>query len=125
MMVDVSGRRNIAAMLGVALIGLLAAGLAVSAASVSRATDRGLNHASVTTADTMSTSGLHVVGGTLQNWAGQVVRLHGVNRSSWQYTCLDGSGQTHDGSADQAEVNAMLAWHINAVRVVLNEDCWL
>src|SRR5947209_20379770 len=49
-------------------------------------------------------SGLHVVGGTLQNAAGQVVQLHGVNRSSWEYTCFDGSGQTHEGPADQSEV---------------------
>ena len=69
--------------------------------------------------------GLQVMGGTLQNAAGQVARLHGVNRSSWEYTCFDGSGLTHDGTADQTEVSAMASWNINAVRVVLNEDCWL
>src|SRR5579885_3631859 len=71
------------------------------------------------------TSGLHVAGGALLNAEGQTVQLRGVNRSSWEYTCFDGSGQTHDGPANQAEVTAMQSWHISVVRVVLNEDCWL
>ena len=72
-----------------------------------------------------SMSGLHVVGNTIRNGSNQVVQLRGVNRSSWEYACFDGSGDTHDGTADQTEVNAMKSWKINAVRVTLNEDCWL
>ena len=30
-----------------------------------------------------------------------------------------------DGPTDAASIAAMKAWHINAVRVPLNEDCWL
>jgi endoglucanase len=69
-------------------------------------------------------SGLHVVGGTIRNGAGQVVQLIGVNRSSAEYECMSNSG-IFDGPADQSEVNAMKSWNIKAVRVVLNEDCWL
>ena len=38
--------------------------------------------------------------------------------------CVHG-GQVFDGPADSTSVQAMAAWHINAVRVPLNEDCWL
>lgn len=80
---------------------------------------------SPTPSSSLDGRGIHVVGGTLRDAAGQVLQLHGVNRSSWEFTCYDGSGNTHDGPADQSEVDAMKSWNINAVRVVLNEDCWL
>jgi hypothetical protein len=38
--------------------------------------------------------------------------------------CIQGKGII-DGPHDQASVDAMKAWHINTVRVPLNEDCWL
>src|SRR5437867_1837234 len=69
-------------------------------------------------------NGLHVVGNTIRNADGQAVRLHGVNRSGTEYACSGGWG-IFDGPADAAEVLAMRAWNINAVRVVLNESCWL
>jgi hypothetical protein len=65
-----------------------------------------------------------VSGNQILNGAGQAVRFQGVNRSSPEYACAEGWG-IFDGAADQTEVQAMLAWHINAVRLPLNEDCWL
>lgn len=73
----------------------------------------------------VQTAGLHVVGSTLENSSGQVVIPWGVHRQSWDYYCVNPWGASHDGTADQTEVNAMLAWHINTVRIALNEDCWL
>ena len=70
-------------------------------------------------------SGLHVVGSQIQNGAGTPVQLIGVNRSSAEYMCTSNSGTVFDGPADQGEVSAMKAWNIHAVRLVLNEDCWL
>jgi endoglucanase len=70
-------------------------------------------------------SGLHIVGNQIQNGAGTPVQLIGVNRSSAEYMCTSNSGTVFDGPADQGEVNAMKTWNIHAVRVVLNEDCWL
>lgn len=74
-----------------------------------------------------SMSGLHVSGGKILNGANQVVQLHGVNRSSFEYMCTDNSsdGQNFEGPADQSEITAMKSWNINSVRLVLNEDCWL
>ena len=70
-------------------------------------------------------SGLHVDGNRIRNADGAAVRLVGVNRSSAEYMCVENSDTVFDGPADQAEVSAMKSWSIRAVRVVLNEDCWL
>jgi endoglucanase len=55
---------------------------------------------------------------------GQPIQLRGVNRSGTEYACVQGWG-IFDGPADAASVAAMVAWHVNAVRLPLNEDCWL
>src|SRR5438045_3424395 len=64
-------------------------------------------------------SGNHLVDGT-----GAPIRLLGVNRSGTEYACIQGWG-IFDGPNDAASVAAMAAWHINVVRIPLNEDCWL
>jgi hypothetical protein len=68
--------------------------------------------------------GLHVSGNKILNTAGQTVRLLGVNRSGGEYMCVQGRG-IWDGPMDPTAVQYMLAWKINAVRIPLNEDCWL
>jgi endoglucanase len=52
------------------------------------------------------------------------VTLHGVNRSGAEFACVQGTG-IFDGPVDAASVAAIKSWHANAVRVPLNEDCWL
>ncbi len=54
----------------------------------------------------------------------QPVRLIGVNRSGSEYACSQGWG-LFDGPVDDPSIVSMTTWHINAVRVPLNEDCWL
>jgi endoglucanase len=68
--------------------------------------------------------GLHVSGNRLMNGADQPVALHGVNRSGTEYACIQGWGM-FDGPNSAASVAAMASWHINFVRVLVNEDCWL
>lgn len=68
------------------------------------------------------TTGLHVSGNKLLDGT-KVVRLLGVNHSGSEYMCLGGG--FFDGPVDQASVSAIKSWHANAVRVPLNEDCWL
>jgi hypothetical protein len=68
--------------------------------------------------------GLHVVGNQVANSSGQTLRLLGVNRSGTEYACIQGWG-IFDGPNDANSVAAIVAWHTNAVRVPLNEDCWL
>ncbi len=69
-------------------------------------------------------NGVHVAGNTLVNMAGQPVRLLGVNHSGSEYACIQGWG-IFDGPTDSASVSAISAWHATAVRIPLNEDCWL
>src|SRR5256712_26286 len=67
---------------------------------------------------------LHVQGNKLVNSFGQSVALHGVNRMGTEYACMQGWGMS-DGPNDAASVQAMKTWKINAVRIPINEDCWL
>ncbi|MGN6362289.1 MAG: cellulase family glycosylhydrolase, partial [Thermomicrobiales bacterium] len=64
------------------------------------------------------------MGNQLHDGAGQPVRLLGVNRAGTEYACAQGWG-IFDGPHDADSVAAMRAWGINAVRVPLNEHCWL
>jgi hypothetical protein len=67
---------------------------------------------------------LRVDGNHLVDGAGRPIRLLGVNRSGTEYSCIDGNG-IFDGPNDDPSVAAIASWHANAVRVPLNEDCWL
>jgi hypothetical protein len=69
-------------------------------------------------------NGLHVVGNQIQTAAGAQVALHGINRSGTEYKCIQ-SGGIFDGPYDASSIQAMASWRINAVRVPLNEGCWL
>lgn len=67
---------------------------------------------------------LHVVGNQFINQAGHPVRLIGVNVVA--YYCTGTRGRIFTGfPADATTVAAMANWHINGVRIALNEDCWL
>ena len=68
--------------------------------------------------------GFRAVGNQIQDADGNRVVLHGVNRSGTEYRCIQGFG-FFDGPGDEASVQAMTSWNINAVRVPLNESCWL
>jgi endoglucanase len=68
---------------------------------------------------------LHVSGNEIVTDGGQAYRLLGVDRSSGEYACEQGKGMWDSGPVDQASVDAMLAWNVHAVRIPLNEQCWL
>ncbi len=77
-------------------------------------------------ATAVSISGLHVAGNQLENAAGQAIRPLGVDRSGSEYMCDAASDTTvFDGPSDATSISTMASWNINAVRVPLNEDCWL
>ncbi len=63
-------------------------------------------------------------GNQLLDAGGAPIQLRGVNRSGTEYACIQGWG-IFDGPSDAASVQAIAAWHVNIVRVLLNEDCWL
>ena len=57
------------------------------------------------------------------------MRVHGVNRSGTEYRCIAANTtQTpniFDGASDDASLGVIASWNVNAVRVPMNEDCWL
>ena len=69
-------------------------------------------------------TGLHVVGNAIKNSLGQAVQIRGVNRESPEYACVQGWGFGH-GPFDTANVRVIKSWGVDAVRIPLNEDCWL
>ena len=76
------------------------------------------------TARATSVVSVQVEGNQLIDAAGQPFRLIGVDRSGTEYACAEGWG-IFDGPSDTTSIAAMKAWGIGAVRVPLNEDCWL
>lgn len=66
---------------------------------------------------------LHVSGNRLVDASGAPIVLHGVDRSSGEFGCVQNLG-IWVGPVNQASVTAMRQWHINAVRLPLNEACW-
>jgi hypothetical protein len=67
---------------------------------------------------------LHVSGNRILDAHGRQVLLQGVNRSGTEYACVQGWG-IFDGPNTAASVRAIAGWHVNIVRVLINEDCWL
>jgi endoglucanase len=64
-----------------------------------------------------------VVANHFVNGAGQTVRLLGVNRESTEYACT--YGYASSGPIDAGDAAVIAGWGADAVRVPLNEDCWL
>ncbi|MFG2353079.1 cellulose binding domain-containing protein [Streptomyces sp. NPDC048521] len=67
---------------------------------------------------------LHVSGSKLVDADGRTRRLLGVNRSGGEFMCVQGYG-IWDGPVDDAAIKAIADWKANAVRIPLNEECWL
>jgi endoglucanase len=49
---------------------------------------------------------------------------HGANWPSFEYACSEGWGYSQDDDTNAAAA-AMVSWGINAIRVPLNQNCWL
>ncbi len=94
--------------------------LAVTALAGSRPALAGTNPSG---ALSIAIDGNHFVNGS-----GQTIRLLGVDRPGTEYACQEGwadSDGDDTAAAAAADAAAIAAWHANAVRIPLNEDCWL
>jgi endoglucanase len=68
---------------------------------------------------------LKVAGNKIVTADGRAYRLLGVSRSGGEFACVQGKGLWDSAPVDQASVDAMKTWNIHAVRIPLNEECWL
>ncbi|MDQ1634364.1 MAG: endoglucanase [Frankiaceae bacterium] len=105
----------------------------------------GMDDFAMTEVPSTTSPSIHVDGSQLKDENGQPVQLRGVNVSGTQYACtspvrddsdpgnpkieigygiFDPPSQADPGVMD-ANITAMKSWHVNAVRISLNEDCWL
>ncbi len=100
------GMRSVRSMLGTAIV-MISIGASFTTAA----------------AQAGSLASLHVSGRYLKAGSKRLI-LRGVNRSGTEYSCVQGLG-IFDGPSDAASVSAIASWHVNFVRVLLNEDCWL
>jgi hypothetical protein len=90
----------------------------------------GLTLAASTASPAAAGLDVHARGNHLVDARGRVVRLYGVARSGAEYACAsrDRGGYGYgifDGPVGTQSITAMRRWHINAVQLPLNEDCWL
>ena len=60
----------------------------------------------------------------IDSQTGNVFVPHGVNWPSFEYACQQGWGYDQGGDT-LAAARAMVSWHINTVRIPMNEGCWL
>ncbi len=75
-------------------------------------------------ATTSRAPALRVSGNQIVDQTGRPAELLGVNRSGGEYSCVSGDS-IWDGPMDAPALQAIAAWNVKAVRVPLNEDCWL
>jgi endoglucanase len=79
-------------------------------------------------ADTGRITAVRVLRNRFVDAGNRPIRLLGANYAGGEYACVEGDGyfDTPDGATPgQAVVDQMRAWHITAVRIPLNEQCWL
>lgn len=67
---------------------------------------------------------LHVAADSLTTSTTTPLRLLGVDATGTEDACIEDKGFSW-GPFDAAEAESISGWHANAVRVPLNEDCWL
>ena len=112
------------------VLGSLATGWLVEAQAQPRH-----HHPPPTTSTTTTTTGpppalaVHISGGDLVNSSGQQIRLLGVDLTGTENACIENGGfswgDVNTPTEDASTATAIASWHANAVRVPLNEDCWL
>jgi endoglucanase len=113
--------------IGLVLVAVIVGAAAVVAAARAVATEPAERPAAVVAhaaSQAAAAKRLRVAGNRLIDANGRTVRFHGVNRSGTEYACVQGWG-IFDGPSDARSVRAIASWHVNAVRVPLNEHCWL
>ena len=102
-----------------------AGGAVNSAGTASAAGGAGAGAAATGGGSSFGGTGLHAVLNHLED-NGKTVRLIGWNRPGGEYSCIGMKPSVFDGPTDMASLQAMQTWKgFNAIRLPLNETCWL
>jgi len=113
---------NFLGMVGIAAVATLLAACSSSLGSTDEpASSSASSSAAAPAPGVMS---VRVSGNQLVDEQGEPIRLVGVNFSGAQYACAEGLG-FFDAPATDTSITALTSWGINAVRLPLNESCWL
>jgi endoglucanase len=96
--------------------------VADTAASNSKAIKFGVSM--ITPPSTTTGTAVSVVNGQLVNGQGKALRLIGVDVTGTEDACIQNNGFSW-GPLNATEAAVIASWHINAVRIPMNEDCWL
>jgi endoglucanase len=67
---------------------------------------------------------VRISGNRFVDAAGKTLRLRGANHSGTEFACIQGWGQ-FSGPGDESVFAGMETWKMNAVRIPMNEGCWL
>ncbi len=70
-------------------------------------------------------SSLRIAGNHLVTDGGKKVRLLGVQQQGLEYMCVSSPDYLFDSPHDQATIDVWKRWHVNTVRLPINESCWL
>jgi hypothetical protein len=76
-------------------------------------------------AATSQYSSLKVVKDHLVTDGNKTVRLLGVQQQGLEYMCVSSADIFFDSPHDQATIKAWKSWHVNTVRLPINESCWM
>ena len=67
---------------------------------------------------------VRISGNKFVDGSGATLRLRDANHSGTEFACIQGWG-IFSGPGDESVFAGMETWKMNAVRIPLNEDCWL
>jgi Cellulase (glycosyl hydrolase family 5) len=68
---------------------------------------------------------LRIVGNHFLTNGAKTVRLLGVQQQGLEYMCLSNSQVLFDSPHGAATIAAWHSWHVNTVRLPINESCWM
>ncbi|MHB1865006.1 MAG: cellulase family glycosylhydrolase [Candidatus Saccharimonadales bacterium] len=75
-------------------------------------------------AQSQAVSSIKIVGNHFYNASGQEIRLIGVDTTGTEDQCIQNKGFSRY-TLNNTQAKYIASWHVDAVRVLLNEDCWL
>jgi hypothetical protein len=100
-------------------------GVAVSACSSPQTQKSQGNTTSSVPAGTSATPAITISGNHFVSSSGKPVRLIGVNLGGTKQCLYKKKSSPTQAALNSATLSALVSWHVNTVRILVNESCWL